>query len=105
MQRLVLLLAPATTAIFLAIPASPSWAGGGPQHAAITITSNAGFVTCQCVTSGTGTSADPYVIGPWTVTSPSNGPNGDWSVKIDNSKNTVTALFNIVGISSAYNDT
>ncbi len=105
MKKLVLLLAPAIVAAFLAIPASPSWAGGGSQHTAITITSNAGFVSCQCVTAGTGTAADPYVIGPWPISSPSGGPEGGWSVKVDNSKGTVTAFFNIIGITSAYNDT
>jgi hypothetical protein len=104
MKKLVLLLAPATAAVFIAIPASPSWAGGAP-HAAITITSNAGFLSCQCVTAGTGTAADPYIIGPWAISSPSGGPQGGWSVKVDNSKGTVTAFFNIAGISSAYNDT
>jgi hypothetical protein len=105
MKKLVLLLAPATAAAFMAIPASSSLAGGGAQHPAITITSNADFVSCQCVTAGTGTAADPYVIGPWSISSPSGGPKGGWSVKVDNSKGTVTAFFNIVGITSVYNDT
>jgi hypothetical protein len=84
---------------------SPSLAGGGAQHAAITITSNAGFVSCRCVTAVTGTAADPYVVGPWAIYSPSGGPAGGWSVKVDNSHGTVTPFFNIVGITSAYNDT
>jgi hypothetical protein len=105
MKRLTLLVAPATVAAFLAIPADPAAAGGGPQHAAITITSNAGFASCQCVTAGSGTAADPYIIGPWAISSPSGGPNGGWSVKVDNSNGTVTAFFNITGITSAYNDT
>jgi hypothetical protein len=105
MNKLALLIIPATTAAFLAIPASSSWAGGGAQHGAITIASNADFATCRCVTAGTGTAADPYIIGPWTITSPSGGQKGGWSVKVDNAKGNVTALFSIVGISSAYNDT
>ena len=105
MKRLAFLLLPATTAAFLAIPPSMSWAGGGPQHAAITITSNADFASCQCVTAGTGTAADPYIIGPWSISSPSGGAKGGWSVKVDNSKKAVTAFFDIVGITSAYNDT
>jgi hypothetical protein len=105
MKRFALLLAPVTAAAFVAIPASPGWAGGGAQHAAITITSNAGFVSCQCVTAGSGTAADPYVIGPWAISSPSGGAQGGWSVKVDNSQGTVTSFFNIVGITSAYNDT
>jgi len=105
MKKLALLVTPATAAAFIAIPASPSLAGGGAQHAAITITSNAAFLSCRCVTAGTGTAADPYVIGPWAISSPSGGPNGGWSVKVDNSGGTVTAFFNITGITSAYNDT
>jgi hypothetical protein len=56
-------------------------------------------------TSGTGTAADPYVIGPWAISSPSGGPKGGWSVKVDNSHGLVTVFFDIVGITSAYNDT
>ncbi|HEY5990893.1 MAG TPA: right-handed parallel beta-helix repeat-containing protein [Streptosporangiaceae bacterium] len=105
MKKLSLLVAPATVAAFMAIPASASFAGGGAQHGAITITSNSDFVSCQCVTAGSGTASNPYVIGPWAVSSPSGGPNGGWSVKVDNSTGAVTAFFNIVGITSAYDDT
>lgn len=81
----------------------PSSAGTG-GYAAITITSNAGFSACGCVTSGNGTAASPYVIGPWSIAAPSGGSSG-WSVKVDNSKGKVTDYFNIFGISSTYNDT
>jgi hypothetical protein len=105
MKKLSLLVAPATFAAFIAIPASVSFAGGGGQHAAITITSNSDFLSCQCVTAGAGTAASPYVIGPWSISSPSGGAKGGWSVKVDNSSGMVTAFFNIVGITSAYDDT
>jgi Right handed beta helix region len=90
------------TALF-AVPAAPAFAGMG-GHAAITITSNAGFSNCGCVTGGNGTSADPFVIGPWAIPAPSGGTSG-WSVKIDNSGGGITDYFDIAGISSTYNDT
>jgi hypothetical protein len=103
MRRLLLVLSPLTLAVLFAVPAAPALAGTG-QHAAITITSNADFSTCGCVTSGSGTAADPFVIGPWAIGAPSGGTSG-WSVKIDNSHSKITDYFNIFGISSTYNDT
>jgi hypothetical protein len=91
-----------TTAMF-AFPATSALAGTS-GHAAITITSNAGFATCGCVTSGNGTAASPFIIGPWSIGTPSGGTGG-WSVKIDNSGGGITDYFNIFGISSTYNDT
>jgi nitrous oxidase accessory protein NosD len=103
MQRLIVVLSVLAVAVLLALPAVPSSAGAS-GHAAITITSNAGFSACGCVTSGNGTAASPYVIGPWAIAAPSGGSTG-WSVKIDNSKGLITDYFNIFGISSTYNDT
>lgn len=103
MRRLLAVLCILAVAVLLALPAGPS-AAGTSAHAAITITSNAGFSTCGCVTRGNGTSANPYIIGPWSIAAPSGG-SGGWSVKIDNSKGLVTDYFNIFGISSTYNDT
>jgi hypothetical protein len=103
MRRLLLVLSPLTLAVLFAVPAAPALAGTG-QHAAITITSNAGFSTCGCVTSGSGTAADPFVIGPWAIGAPSGGTSG-WSVKVDNSGGGITDHFNISGISSTYNNT
>ena len=103
MRRLLLVLSPLTLAVLFAVPAAPALAGTG-QHAAITITSNAGFSTCGCVTSGNGSAANPFVIGPWSIRAPSGGTSG-WSVKIDNSGGGITDYFNIFGISSTYNDT
>jgi len=45
-------------------------ASGVASHAPIRITSNSDFTACACVVSGTGTSSDPYVIGPWSVSNP-----------------------------------
>jgi hypothetical protein len=71
------------------------------QHGPITITSNAGFTSCACVTSGTGTAANPYVIGPWQIT---NESSGGYDVNIDNTAGTITSSFTITGISTGYND-
>jgi hypothetical protein len=103
MRRLLAVLSASAAAVLFVLPATPSLAGTG-QHAAITITSNAGFTSCGCVTSGTGTAANPFVIGPWAISAPSGRSNG-WSVKVDNSGGGITDYFNISGISSTYNDT
>jgi hypothetical protein len=100
MRRLLVLLSTLTAGVLFALPAVPGSAGTG-GHAAITITSNADFGTCGCVTSGNGTAARPFVIGPWAIGAPSTG---GWSVKVDNS-GAITDYFNIAGISSTYNDT
>ena len=92
------------TALFTALFAAPAPAFADGGHAAITVTSNADFSTCSCVTSGNGTEASPFVIGPFSIPAPSGGTSG-WSVKIDNSKGKITDFFNISGISSTYNDT
>lgn len=39
------------------------------SHAPIVIASDSDFQICNCVLSGTGTTADPYIIGPWTINS------------------------------------
>ena len=101
MRRLIVVPFTVIAAALLAAPA-PAFADGG--HAAITITSNAGFSTCGCVTSGNGTAASPFIIGPFSIPAPSGGTGG-WSVKIDNSGGGITDYFNISGISSTYNDT
>jgi len=38
------------------------------EHAAIVIQSDADFTNCACVTSGAGTTANPFIIGPWSIT-------------------------------------
>jgi hypothetical protein len=92
-----------TAGVLFALPAAPGSAGTG-GHAAITISSNADFTSCGCVTSGNGSAASPFIIGPWAISAPSGGTGG-WSVKVDNSKGKITKFFNIFGISSTYNDT
>src|SRR5712692_1890339 len=72
-----------------------------PWHAAITITSNADFAACACVTGGSGTASDPYVIGPWTIPAESAG---GWALKVDNSSGAITAYFRVAGIVSTYDD-
>jgi hypothetical protein len=103
MRGFLVVLSILVVGVLFALPAAPSSAGTG-AHAAITITSDAGFATCGCVTSGSGTAASPYVIGPWAIAAPSGGASG-WSVKIDNSQGLITDYFAIFGISSTYNDT
>ena len=103
MRRLLVLLSTLTAGVLFALPAAPGSAGTG-GHAAITITSNADFLGCGCVTSGNGTAASPFIIGPWAINAPSGGTSG-YSVKVDNSHGKITDYFNIVGISSTYNDT
>src|SRR5215469_6460417 len=103
MRRLLVVVSIVAAAVFYAFPAVAS-SPGANAHAAITITSNAGFTSCGCVTSGSGTAGSPYVIGPWAIAAPSGGTHG-WSVKIDNSAGLITSYFSIFGISSTYNDT
>jgi hypothetical protein len=64
------------------------------------IHSDADFVTCGCVTSGDGSAANPYVIGPYQIGVPSTGTGG-YAVKVEN----VTKAFRITGISIGYTDT
>jgi len=47
------------------------------SHSPIVIQSDADFTNCACVTSGMGTQANPYVIGPWSINS-----NGGTAVSI-----------------------
>ena len=104
-MRSLLVIVPAlAVGVLFALPARSSLATTAGSHAAITITSNAGFTRCACVTSGDGSAAHPYVIGPWSINAPSGGTRG-WSVKVDNSAGAITDYFNIFGISSTYNDT
>src|SRR5712692_7289133 len=94
----------AVFALYVLPVAAATLSPGPGHHAAITITSNTGFSSCSCVTAGNGTASNPYVIGPWAISSPSGGTSG-WSVKVDNSTGKISAYFNIYGISSTYNDT
>src|SRR3989442_3023111 len=62
-----------------ALAACPGAAiAGGTAHAPIAIATDGDFGSCHCVVSGSGSSSDPYVIGPWSITN----ANGD-AVRID----------------------
>lgn len=44
-------------------------AGANGSHAPIVIASDSDFATCNCVTGGSGTAQNPFIIGPWTINS------------------------------------
>jgi hypothetical protein len=85
------------------VPAVAARAASG--HGPVKITSDADFNTCGCVTGGDGTAANPYVIGPYQIGSPSSPNTGGYAVKVDNSTHQVTKSFVVRGISTGYNDT
>ena len=61
------------------------------SHSPISIQSNSDFTNCACVMSGTGTSNNPYVIGPWAINT-----NGGVAVSINGSKLTASfILYNL----------
>jgi hypothetical protein len=88
----------------LAIVALLVYAGGVPavaatgKHAAIVIQSDADFASCGCMTSGSGTTTDPYIIGPWSI----NNVGGN-AVYIDGS--TLTKSFTLFNLTIAGNGT
>jgi hypothetical protein len=84
------------------VVSGPSSGASLPQHAAITITSDADFSACACVTGGLGTASSPFVIGPWKVTAPSDDGS---ALKVDNSSGAVTKYFRIAGLVTSYDDT
>ena len=101
MLRLLPFVSAAPLAALALTLSSSAPAAGPPPHAAITIASDRDFVNCACVTGGSGTASDPYVIGPWLVRAPTSG---GWALKVDNSKGGVTKFFKIAGITATYND-
>jgi len=63
------------------------------SHAPIVITSDSDFQACSCVAGGSGTTTDPFTIGPWAINSA--GP-GDSAVVIDGTSLTKSfTLFNL----------
>lgn len=63
------------------------------SHAPITIASDSDFQACSCVVSGSGTTTDPYIIGPWAINS---GKSGGAAVSIDGTSLTKSfRLFNL----------
>ena len=60
-------------------------------HAPIAIQSNNDFANCSCVMSGMGTQANPYVIGPWAIST-----NGGIAVSVDGTNLTSSfVLYNL----------
>lgn len=53
-------------AAVLLLPARAG-ASANDVHAPIVIHSDADFTNCACVTSGAGTTANPFIIGPWSI--------------------------------------
>ena len=73
-------------------------ASGDSKHAPIVIKSNSDFTGCSCVVSGTGSTTNPYIIGPWTI----NNVNGV-AVSIDGTK--LTNSFELLNLTIAGNST
>jgi hypothetical protein len=68
----------------------------GTKHAPIVIQSDSDFATCACIVSGSGTTADPYIIGPWTI----NNVNGV-AVSVDGT--TLSRSFELLNLTIAGN--
>jgi parallel beta-helix repeat protein len=70
----------------------------GGSHAPIVIANDSDFQICNCVLSGSGTTADPYIIGPWTINSTGSG---DTAVSVDGTL--LTKSFNLFNLTIAGN--
>ena len=71
----------------------PDVMGANGSHAPIVIASDSDFAACNCVTGGSGTTTDPFVIGPWTINS---ARSGNAAVYIDGTSLTTSfTLFNL----------
>lgn len=68
------------------------------QHAPIVIQSDSDFTSCACVVSGTGSTANPYIIGPWTI----NNVNGN-AVYVDGTN--LSKSFEFLNLTIAGNKT
>jgi hypothetical protein len=71
---------------------------GGGGHAPINILSDSDFTSCSCVSSGSGTTSNPYIIGPLTI----NNVNGV-AVSIDGTN--LTKSFELLNLTIAGNST
>jgi len=80
----------------LSLSVGVTHASGG--HAPIVIQSDSDFTSCSCVASGSGTTSDPYIIGPLTI----NNVNGV-AVSIDGTK--LTKSFELLNLTIAGNST
>ncbi len=90
------ILAIVVLAAMLSLSVGVTHASGG--HAPIVIQSDSDFASCACVASGTGTTSNPYVIGPLTI----NNVNGD-AVSIDGTN--LTKSFELLNLTIAGNST
>ena len=78
-------------AVLLYYPAAVLGANG--SHAPIAIANDSDFQACNCVSAGSGTTSNPYVIGPWTINSL---PSGGIGVSVDGALLTKSfKLFNL----------
>jgi hypothetical protein len=50
--------------------------GASGSHSPIVIASDSDFQTCICLSGGSGTPTNPYIIGPWTTNSLAPGGVG-----------------------------
>ena len=64
------------------------------SHSPITIQSNKDFTNCACVTGGTGTQANPYIIGPWAINT-----GGGVAVSVNGTNVTASFVLNNLKIS------
>lgn len=79
------------TALLIYRPGVARAANG--SHAPIVIASDSDFQICNCVVNGSGTTADPYIIGPWAINSTNSG---DTAVSVDGTLLTKSfTLFNL----------
>jgi len=83
-------------AVVLLLFVQAAAAANGGTHVPIVIQSDADFVNCACVASGSGSQSHPYVIGPWSINNAAN--NG---VYIDGS--TLTKSFTLYNLTIAGN--
>jgi parallel beta-helix repeat protein len=68
------------------------------SHAPIAIASDADFQGCSCVVSGSGTTTDPFIIGPWTINAL---PAGSTGVRVDGTS--LTKSFTLLNLTIAGN--
>jgi parallel beta-helix repeat protein len=74
--------------------------GSNGSHAPIVIASDSDFQTCSCVSGGSGTTTNPYIIGPWTINSLASGGVG---VSVDGTL--LTKSFTLFNLTLAGNGT
>ncbi len=86
--------------VILALPRASAATCNEVSHGPILIQSNADFTAANGVVSGSGTSANPYVIANLHL----NDLTPGFGLKIDNSKGRITEFFNIDCIQSSFAD-